>query len=308
LFYEYKAPFIPDWWMVFLPTAISGIVDVFQKGQVASWSLTGTGQVSFPSGSDDDPSLFFRNNGASAITVRIYASTGYPPPSFVPPVTVAKPLSAKIQSEASWYSAADTNDFTKPYLHIGRYAYIFIGCLENSYGATNLSVGNVQLGGTYATKLVSGWYHQSYSTIETSIWLADIAGNGVLTLGVDFVPPGPAGESAWFAKALSFDDGIRPGQTDYGGAEGSYPGSAIGTTLEVYGQSPESTIYALAYGQPVAGTFVETSGAYPWIASGMEWVGAHRGEKRIGSGQALFQYYESAAMQLSACCVEITTS
>ena len=93
--YPFRATFVPDWWQVNITAGVSQVLRVFERPQdVGSenyWPLTGTGQVGFSADvSLSNKVLNIVNPGGTAAEVVIYASTGYPPPVYAGPVSVAE--------------------------------------------------------------------------------------------------------------------------------------------------------------------------------------------------------------------------
>lgn len=88
-----EAPFFPDWWRVGLPTALAapGIrVIAGVKNRGISEVLTGSSQWGFPTDPDEtDRAILIDNLTGAAVEISVYASRGYPPDAFTPPVTVA---------------------------------------------------------------------------------------------------------------------------------------------------------------------------------------------------------------------------
>lgn len=148
--YPIEAPFFPDWWLVNLPNAISATVKVYEEtGGV--WRLTGTGSVGFPPNQEPPTrTIYADSSSVLPVLLSVYASVGYPPPAYVPPITVAKaqtsdPVSSAYSVGALTPSRAFSLNFG------GDLAIICVSAGDAAAGTA--SIASVVIGGVSAVKL-----------------------------------------------------------------------------------------------------------------------------------------------------------
>ncbi len=242
-----RAPFVPDWWRVVLAEYITGTIRVYPSSTVAlgSQGLTGTGQWAFPGEGDRDDSILIDNPTGATVQLDVYASAAFPPDSYTPPFSLAKPLSLSLKAQAQLGDggvAGTTLVFTIQ--HTGGPIFLF------TYVANSTAfriVSSVSFGGTAGA--VVGIQNSIAGFHRAELWTAGNVPTGPVQITVTFA----ASVSDKSAFAFSFDPSVFAGSPAGTAANDANPHNLTLTATE-----------QLAAGYIIAGcsvAFDETSGA-----------------------------------------------
>lgn len=212
--FKIRAPFVPDWWRISLPSSVANVLAVYpgSLSRIGSLPLTGTGQWAFPGEGDTDDAILVDNSSGGDVQVAVYASRGFPPDSFVPPISIAVPKSVEIQS--FFKQASKSFSIQNP-----AYGTVLVGCASGSNG-TPAGISSVTVGGVVASQLraAAGDYGGSRG-VRVEWWIAYGVPAGTVTVTVN-----QGATNGAYTYVLCFQDGVRAGT-----AAGQYNGYYGGT-------------------------------------------------------------------------------
>lgn len=202
--YPVRAPFVPDWWRVSLADAISTIITVHpgSRAQIGGVPLTGTGQWAFPAEGDTDDSILIDNPAASDIAIQVYASVGFPPDSYIPPLSLAlaTSISTKSNTRQASINFAYNHNANGPIL-----------AMINIHAAGTLpQVTSITLGGITGIYQCGGYISDGGARYAGCVWyLFPNAAAGAK----QFVATFSAGYDLVEVSLMSFDYGVSFGNT-----------------------------------------------------------------------------------------------
>lgn len=191
--FKIRAPFVPDWWRVSLAETVTGSLQVYpgSLAVIGGVPLTGTGQWSFPAEGDTDDSIIVDNHNVGEAKLAIYASRGFPPDSYVPPVTLAGFGTVVVASRTGYwvtgFGGATSFSFSHPHPYSEMLVLATILSTTQGVGSvpsiTQLLAGGEPLGLRASDNKQQGG-GAGFRSSHTSIWAATGLGTGQKSMSI----------------------------------------------------------------------------------------------------------------------------